>query len=223
MAQAVDQLTHRRDALVRPGSLAEELAGRMGRTIPLVYGAHALGATAALRWKTQVNENAKSPAFSGVYPELCHNEIAGWGQHGDATRQLITVVNLRHDVEHPQVVRRVAFVAEAAPRVGGRRDRGEGRGRGRPCPAARPDPGGGLRVSPHGSPQRESTRGGCRCSTTSSGAWPRLERLHCPAAPPGGERITAMSNVADHRDADLSLAAFGRRARSSWPSTRCRG
>jgi glucose/mannose-6-phosphate isomerase len=112
VAQAVDQLTRRRDALVRPGSLAEELAGRIGRTIPLVYGAHALGATAALRWKTQVNENAKSPAFCGVYPELCHNEVAGWGQHGDATRQLITVVNLRHDVEHPQVVRRVAFVSE---------------------------------------------------------------------------------------------------------------
>ncbi len=65
-----------------------------------------MGAAAATRWKTQVNENAKAPAFAAVYPELCHNEIAGWGQHGDVTRQVITLVNLRHDAEHPQVARR---------------------------------------------------------------------------------------------------------------------
>jgi glucose/mannose-6-phosphate isomerase len=111
-ALAIKQLERRRDELVRPGNVAEELAARIGRTIPLVYGAHALGATAALRWKTQFNENAKTPAFWNVLPELCHNEIAGWGQHGDVTRQLITLVNLRHDAEHPQVVRRVALVTE---------------------------------------------------------------------------------------------------------------
>jgi len=112
VARALDQLRYRRDQLVVPGSVAEDIAGRIGRTIPLVHGAHALGATAALRWKAQVNENAKSPAFYNVYPELCHNEIAGWGQHGDVTRQVITLVNLRHDAEHPQVVRRFDIVAD---------------------------------------------------------------------------------------------------------------
>ena len=75
-------------------------------------GPTALGATAALRWKAQVNENAKSPAFSAVYPELCHNEIAGWGQHGDITRQVVSLVNLRHDAEHPQVLRRFDIVTD---------------------------------------------------------------------------------------------------------------
>ena len=32
-----------------------------------------------------------------------HNEICGWGQHGDVTRQVITLVRFRHDFEHPQV------------------------------------------------------------------------------------------------------------------------
>ncbi|HTT87651.1 MAG TPA: SIS domain-containing protein [Acidimicrobiales bacterium] len=109
---AVEQLVRRRDALVAPASAAEKLARTIGRTVPLVHGAQALGAAAALRWKTQVNENAKAPAFAAVYPELCHNEIAGWGQHGDVTRQVITLVNLRHDAEHPQVARRFALVAE---------------------------------------------------------------------------------------------------------------
>jgi glucose/mannose-6-phosphate isomerase len=115
--QAVDQLRRRRDQLVRPGSLAEDLARRIGRTIPLVHSSQDLGAAAALRWKAQVNENAKSPAFFNVYPELCHNELAGWGQHGDATRQLITLVNLRHDAEHPQVSRRFDLVVEVLREV----------------------------------------------------------------------------------------------------------
>jgi glucose/mannose-6-phosphate isomerase len=117
VALAVDQLKLRRDRLVVPGSTAEEVARRIGRTIPLVHGAQALGSAAALRWKAQVNENAKSPAFYAVYPELCHNEIAGWGQHGDITRQVITLVNLRHDAEHPQVVRRFDFVADVLREV----------------------------------------------------------------------------------------------------------
>ena len=82
---------------------ARELARRIGRTIPLVYGGGALGAVAAYRWKCDVNENAKAPAFWHTYPELDHNEICAWGQHGDVTRQLITLVELRHGFEHPRL------------------------------------------------------------------------------------------------------------------------
>ena len=53
----------RRDALVAPGGLPEELARRIGRTFPLVYGSAGLGAMAARWWKGEVNRNAKSPAF----------------------------------------------------------------------------------------------------------------------------------------------------------------
>ena len=42
---------------------ARELARQIGRTIPLIYGGGALGAVAAYRWKCDVNENAKAPAF----------------------------------------------------------------------------------------------------------------------------------------------------------------
>jgi glucose/mannose-6-phosphate isomerase len=91
---------------------AAEIARRLGRTIPLVHGGGAVGATAAQRWKTQINENAKSPAFWSAQPELCHNEVCGWGQHGDVTRQIVTLVQLRHDGEHPQVSRRFQLVEE---------------------------------------------------------------------------------------------------------------
>jgi glucose/mannose-6-phosphate isomerase len=109
---AVDQLKRRRDQLVAAGegSDAAAIARRIGRTFPLIHGGGAVGATAAQRWKTQVNENAKAPAFWSPQPELCHNEVCGWGQHGDVTRQLLTLVQLRHDGEHPQVSRRFELV-----------------------------------------------------------------------------------------------------------------
>jgi glucose/mannose-6-phosphate isomerase len=95
------QLAVRREA-VFAGDSASAIARTIGRTIPLVIGAGPLGEVAARRWKTQVNENAKAPAFAAALPELVHNEICGWGQHGDVTRQVFTLVELRHDEEHPQ-------------------------------------------------------------------------------------------------------------------------
>lgn len=108
--QAVQQLQTRRDQLMRPDNLAENLARGIGRTLPLIYGGGGLGMVAAMRWKTQLNENAKVPAFWNTIPELCHNEIAGWGQHGDLTRQAMSLVSLRHDFEHPQVMERFGLV-----------------------------------------------------------------------------------------------------------------
>ena len=116
---AVSQMQRRRDRLVRPGNEAEVLARKIGRTMPVIHGGGAVGATAAQRWKTQVNENAKAPAFWSAQPELCHNEVVGWGQHGDVTRQVFTLVALRHDGEHPQVMRRFELVFDLMREVVG--------------------------------------------------------------------------------------------------------
>ncbi|HJR24133.1 MAG TPA: bifunctional phosphoglucose/phosphomannose isomerase [Acidimicrobiales bacterium] len=115
--EAVQQLRRRRDALVLEGSSAHRLAEQIGRTIPVAYGGDAIGEVAAYRFKCQVNENAKAPAFSGAVPEMCHNEICGWGQHGDVTRQVMTVVRFRHDFEHPQVARRFELTHDVLDEV----------------------------------------------------------------------------------------------------------
>ena len=114
---AVDQLRRRREALAGAGNLAELLAKRIGRTVPLIVGGGHLGAVAAQRWKNQINENTKAPAFWNTHPELCHNEVCGWGQHGDMTRQVFTLVDLRHEWEHPQVIRRFEIVDELLAEV----------------------------------------------------------------------------------------------------------
>jgi len=116
---AVDQVRRRRDQLAVPGNVAEHLARRIGRTLPLVYGGGALGEAAAWRWKGQFNENPKVASWCNRVPELTHNELCGWGQHGDVTRQVFTMLFLRHAFEHPQVARRFDFVAEACEEVVG--------------------------------------------------------------------------------------------------------
>jgi glucose/mannose-6-phosphate isomerase len=116
LVRAQEQLARRRDRcrpeVEGPANLARELARQIGGTVPLVYGSGALGAVASYRWKCDVNENAKAPAFSHAYPELDHNEICGWGQHGDITRQLVTLVELRHGFEHPRLSLRVDATRE---------------------------------------------------------------------------------------------------------------
>jgi glucose/mannose-6-phosphate isomerase len=96
---AIEQLSVRREQLAKPD------------------GGGGLGAVAAQRWKTDVNENAKCPAFWNTQSELCHNEVSGWGQHGDLTRQMFTLVNLRHDFEHPQVMHRFNLTADLLDEV----------------------------------------------------------------------------------------------------------
>ncbi len=54
--------------------LADEFAGK----IAIIYGTKYNTEAVAYRWKTQVNENAKQPAFWNVFPELNHNETVGY-------------------------------------------------------------------------------------------------------------------------------------------------
>jgi glucose/mannose-6-phosphate isomerase len=135
LLRAQEQLAHRRDqcqpAVDGERNPARELARKIGRTIPIVYGSGGLGGVAAMRWKQSMNENAKAPAFWNEYPELDHNEVCGWGQHGDVTRQVFTLVELSHGLEHPRLEARAAatreLIEEALVQVLAVEAEGEGR------------------------------------------------------------------------------------------------
>lgn len=117
LGAAVDQLKSRREELLSDSSPAKEIARRVGRTMPIIYGGGATGTTAAKRWKIAFNHNVKTPAFWAPMPDLCHNELVGWGQNGDVTRQVFTQIQLRHDAEHPQTARRFEYVENATLEV----------------------------------------------------------------------------------------------------------
>jgi glucose/mannose-6-phosphate isomerase len=57
---------------------AKQLAARLSGKLPVIYGSEGYRGIVALRWKGQINENAKAPAAANVFPELDHNEILSW-------------------------------------------------------------------------------------------------------------------------------------------------
>lgn len=58
-------------------SFGERLAKKLYGKTPVIYASSLFGPI-AYRWKTQFNENSKSPAFHHVFAELDHNEIVGY-------------------------------------------------------------------------------------------------------------------------------------------------
>jgi glucose/mannose-6-phosphate isomerase len=100
---------HLRDASDGLAELAAQLAERLEGSIPVIYGAD-LTVPAAVRWKTQVNENAKLPAFAAELPEADHNEIAGWEGAAEAGR--LSAVFLEDRDQHPRVRQRFELTAK---------------------------------------------------------------------------------------------------------------
>lgn len=117
VSAAASQLERRRDELGDDGGAAARLARRIGRTLPVIYGADAVGGVAARAWKREINLGAKVAAFANAMPSLGWDEVAGWGQHGDMTRQVFTLVTLRHDHEADGTGDRFAVVEDLLDEV----------------------------------------------------------------------------------------------------------
>ncbi|HEX2028379.1 MAG TPA: bifunctional phosphoglucose/phosphomannose isomerase [Nitriliruptorales bacterium] len=94
------------------GNDVTDLAESLHGLVPVFYGSVGWLAVAALRAKSQVNENAKRPAFWHELPELDHNEIVGWGALPEVCRRY-GIVELRSAAdEHTQVARRFTVTGE---------------------------------------------------------------------------------------------------------------
>ncbi|MGH2991625.1 MAG: bifunctional phosphoglucose/phosphomannose isomerase, partial [Solirubrobacterales bacterium] len=98
-------LEAQRESLVeRAAVIAAELDG----LVPVIYGG-ALTSPVAYRWKCELNENAKAPAFSHELPELDHNEIVGW--HSPDRSAGFGAVFLEDSGQHPRERERFELTA----------------------------------------------------------------------------------------------------------------
>lgn len=93
------------------GNYAKQLAQRLHGKVPVIYGMEGALAVAAYRWKCQINENSKIPAFHNVIPEMNHNEIVGWGALDDFSKR-IEIVFLLDEEENPRLVHRAKITSE---------------------------------------------------------------------------------------------------------------
>ena len=106
-----------REMVVRcePGVLtadnpAKQLAWSLVDRLVLVSGPGFL-APVARRWKTQLNENAKSAAVFEELPEASHNTVVGFEQP-DSLRDHLAVVLLHSDLDHPRDALRASLLGE---------------------------------------------------------------------------------------------------------------
>ncbi len=92
-------------------ALAAEIAGRIEGSVPVIHGA-GITVPVARRWKTQVNENAKQPAFFTELLEGDHNELAGW-EGAPSSGARFSAVFLEDCDQHPRERRRFELTGEA--------------------------------------------------------------------------------------------------------------
>ena len=108
-AAHLDQLCAEWGPEADDGNIAKEVALALNGSVPIITGA-GLTAPVAYRWKTQINENAKVPAFAGELPEVDHNEIVGW--QGTAALGSFAAVFLEDADQHPRIGDRIELTSE---------------------------------------------------------------------------------------------------------------
>ena len=82
--------------------IAQKLFGKT----PVIYAPAKFGALAMI-WKIKINENAKTPAFYNVYPELNHNEMVGF----TLPQGKFHIITLMDKNDHPQNIKRMKITA----------------------------------------------------------------------------------------------------------------
>jgi len=85
---------------------AKQMALKLYNRIPVIWGSSGTTEVVAQRWKGQINENAKAPAYWNAFPELNHNELVGFKCPESLLKQ-VHVVMLRDDRDHPRVQKRM--------------------------------------------------------------------------------------------------------------------
>lgn len=83
---------------------ADFLSGR----VPIIYASQQ-NAAVAYNWKIKMNESVKIPAFYNLFPELNHNEMAGFDANG-LTKKLsekFGFIFIRDSEDEPQIIKRM--------------------------------------------------------------------------------------------------------------------
>jgi len=107
LAKFVSETARHNDYPGRGGKvLAKELARTIQNRIPIFYSTAPYLSTVSRRWQNQIQENAKSPAFANILPEMNHNEIVGWEIENIDLKSLI-VIFLENQEAHPRIKKRI--------------------------------------------------------------------------------------------------------------------
>jgi glucose/mannose-6-phosphate isomerase len=112
ISEAIQTLKNLREeigsASPKDKNIAKKLAEEIYQTVPLVYTTSDYMEGVGVRWKTQINENSKSPVYCGFFSELDHNEIMGW-EGGEKLVGQFSLILLRDKGETERMRKRIAL------------------------------------------------------------------------------------------------------------------
>ena len=91
---------------------ALRLAGIVREKLPVIYSDCELVDTVNLRWRGQIQENAKHVAFGNLLPEMNHNEINGWAHPAGRQQEFVVIFLRSPQDEHPRVAKRFDILRE---------------------------------------------------------------------------------------------------------------
>ena len=103
---ALGRQSRRYNSLDPKRNPALQLAQRLYGKVPIIYSPADRYDAVNLRWRGQLEENAKVLAYGNVLPEMNHNELVGW----KVLRRLMSemaVIFLRDRSDHKRVVLRM--------------------------------------------------------------------------------------------------------------------
>jgi glucose/mannose-6-phosphate isomerase len=93
---------------------AKKMADLLGKRTPVIYSADNTEPV-AIRWRQQINENAKLLCWHHVLPEMNHNELVGWRDQ----RPDLAVIWLRHRDDYERTAIRMNITKEIVEHYGG--------------------------------------------------------------------------------------------------------
>src|SRR3989344_7411750 len=109
--QAIDTIS--KIQLVDSEKTGQEIAEKLRGFVPVVYSSRKNGPV-AYAWKVKINETSKTPSFSNVFPELNHNEMAGF--HANNISKLLSqnfhFIFLRDEADNPRILKRMEVMAK---------------------------------------------------------------------------------------------------------------
>ena len=100
---------HNKKEVPEKDNLSKQLATKLFNTIPQIYGWE-IYAPIAKRWCTQFNENSKIIARYDVVSECNHNDIVGWSQDPEKSKQFTCVLFRDEKIESIHMAKRLDFM-----------------------------------------------------------------------------------------------------------------
>jgi glucose/mannose-6-phosphate isomerase len=91
---------------------AKQLAKFLYGRLPLIYAGQDHLEAVALRWKSQINENAKQIALMNALPEANHNEVLAFTFPDPLSKKIVGILLQHPQGDHPRIQKRFNLLKE---------------------------------------------------------------------------------------------------------------